>query len=257
MHIKLRTLFCVCFVLSSAATAQYLKPGIEGPIPLASLSEMESNLDLASADQRADLLTRLGVDPAVARSTAQGLLPGQNIQLKPVRVPGPANYGVAFLPSGTGSSCYVYLLAGASDAKHPAWHVVDGHPLDCWHGEAVLEVVPLRRADADDLLLHHVNEDHGSDSVTDQTQVFSILNGKLVQTLATQDYLSENILGAGTTREQVSTFVRFPGSLLEETRTTAENDKLRKVERRYWRWSSQTRKFLASPFVPVAPPHTF
>ncbi len=257
MPIKRCILTCVCFALSCAASAQYLKLGIDGPIPLASLSEMQSNLDLASADQRADLLARIGVDPALARNIAQNLPPGHDIQLRPVRVPGSTEYGVAFLPGGTGTSCYAYLLAGASDARHPAWHTVDSHPLDCWHGEAVLEVVPLRRADADDLLLHHINKGHGSNSVTDQMQVFSVLNGRLVQTLVTQDYLSENVIGEETIREQVSTFVRFPGSLLEETRTTAEDDKLRKVERRYWRWSPQARKFLASPFVPVIPPRTF
>jgi hypothetical protein len=56
--------------------------------------------------------------------------------------------------------------------------------------------------------------------------------------------------------ERRSTFLRFPGNALEETRTTTVNDKLKKVERRYWRWSEQKQKFLPGQFrLIVAPLH--
>jgi hypothetical protein len=97
-----------------------------------------------------------------------------------------------------------------------------------------------------------VNYNHGSGVVEDQTQVFSILNTKLVQTLVTQDYLSEVTLGTEITTDHRSTFLRFPDLSLEETRTIAVNDKLEKVERRYWRWSEQKRRFMPSRFVPVS-----
>lgn len=256
MFRKLRIAFCVFFVLilSRNAPAQYVRVGVESPVPFGSLDEMESALQLADANQKADLLVRLGVSSAIANTIAQSLMPGQIIELRPLRSPGKTPYGIVFLPSGTSVCCHLYLLVGSSDPAHPVWHVVDSSHLDCWHGAASLEIAPLRLADADDLLLHHVNEGHGSGYVADQTQVFSILNGKLVRTLVTQDYLLEAGLGDEPAREQVSTFVRFPMSLLEETRTTAENEGLKTVERRYWYWSQQNQKFLPTAFVRVTPP---
>jgi hypothetical protein len=114
--------------------------------------------------------------------------------------------------------------------------------------------MPLRRLDVDDLVFHRVNENHGSGVVADQTQVFSILSGKLLQTLTTQDFLSETTWGTDKTLEQKSTFLRFPDHPLEETRTSAINGKLNKVERRYWRWSEQKRRFVAGPFMTVVAP---
>jgi hypothetical protein len=253
---KLRIVFCVGFVLilSCNAPAQYVGVGVDGPIPYGSLGEMESALQLADANQKADLLVRLGVDSAIANKMAQSLMPGQTIELRPLRSPGKMSYGIAFLPSGTSVYCFLYLLAGPANSTGESWHVIDSRQLDCWHGAASLEIAPLRRADADDLLLHHVNEGHGSGYVADQTRVFSILNGKLVQTLVTQDYLLEAGLGDEPTREQVSTLVRFPMSLLEETRTTAKGETLKTVERRYWYWSQRNQKFLPTAFVRVTPP---
>ena len=99
-----------------------------------------------------------------------------------------------------------------------------------------------------------MNYNHGSGVEEDQTQVFSILNGKLVQTLVTQDFLSEVTLGTEITTEHRSTFLRFPDLSLEETRTITVNDKLEKVERRYWRWSEQKNRFLSGRFVLIVAP---
>jgi len=220
------------------------------------LGEMEDMLRAADGGQRVDLLTRLGVDPAIGKMVAEELLPGQEIELQPIRVQRETHYGVAFLPSFR--SCYLYLLQGEDDPGKRSWHVIDKQELNCWHGAGVVELLALRFPDADDLVIHHLNYNHGSGVVEDQTQVFSILNHKLVQTMATQDSLSEETLGTeiDIRTEHKSTFLRFPNLSLEETRTTAVNDKLEKVERRYWRWSARRLRFTASRFMPVVVPNS-
>ena len=237
------------------APAQYARVGIDGPIPLGKLDAMENMLDLADANQKADLLARLGVDPAIAKYVTDHLFPGDKIELKPIRTTDKAHYGVAFLPSGFEISCYLYLLQGSDEEPvKMAWHVIDQQQLNCWDGSSSLEIMPLRFAEMDDLVLHHVNYDHGSGILANQTQVFSILSGKLVQTLATKDFLSELTLGTENSLEQRSTFLRFPNNSLEETRTSARNDKLKKVERRYWRWSEQKHKFVTDQFRLIVAP---
>ncbi len=86
-------------------------------------------------------------------------------------------------------------------------------------------------------------------------QVFSVLNGKLQQTLAAEDYRYEVVWGGDElVQNQRSTFVPFPHNMLEETRTSATNDKIEKVERRYWRWSEAEKKFMGDEFVEVPVP---
>jgi hypothetical protein len=250
---------CVCLALCPIhkAAGQYPRVGVDGDIPLGKLDEMEQMLDLADAHQKANLLTRLGVDPVIAKCVIDALLPGEKIEIKSIRVPGEADYGALFLHGGMGVCAYLYLLQGADqDPKKMPWHVIDHQELNCWNGPYSYEIMPLRRSDGDDLVLHHVNYDHGSGILVNQTQVFSILGGKLVQTLATQDFRSEEILGTEqeNTLEQTSTFLRFPNNSLEETRTSTYNDKLKKVERRYWRWSEQKRKFVPGPFRLIVAP---
>ncbi len=256
-----RIVCCACLALGLASqfitepAVGQVRVGVDGPIPLGKLDEMENLLQLADADQKADLLVRLGIDSAIADQAAHNPLPGQTIELKPVRAPGKTHYGFAFLPSGTGTSCYLYLLAGSADFAKEPWRVMDSRQLDWWFEPSSLIIAPLRRADADDLVLHHIMEGHGSGYAAYQMQVFSILDGKLVQTLATRDYLYEVTVGEEDSLEQTSTFLQFPGNLLEESRTSARNGNPKQVERRYWYWSEQDNKFLPSPFAPVAPPH--
>ena len=249
---------CICLAPSVICplVAQYIRVGGQDQIAMGKLDEMENLLSGADAGQKVDLLTRLGVDPAIGKMVAEELLPGQKIKLLPIRVQQETHYGVAFLPSSR--DCYLYLLQGAADdpGKMP-WHVIDKQVLNCWNGAGVVELMALRHPDADDLVIHHVNYNHGSGVVEDQTQVFSILNGKLVQTMVTQDYLLEETLGSPTEiqTEHRSTFLRFPDRSLEETRTIAVNDKLEKAERRYWHWSGQKRRFTPSRFMPVVVPN--
>lgn len=221
------------------------------------LDEMEYMLGVADAGQKVDLLTRLGVDPAIGKMVVEELLSEQKIELQPIRVHQDTHYGVAFLPSFRG--WFLYLLQGSDDdpRNHP-WHVIDQQTLDCWHEFCVLELLALRHADTDDIVVHHANLGHGSNYAEDQTHVYSVLNSKLVQTMVTQDFLSQDTLGIDPTitTEHRSTFLRFPGLLLEETRTIAVNDKLKKVERRYWRWSEKNRRFNPSQFRPVVVPNS-
>lgn len=248
---------CVCLALCPIhkAAGQYFRVGVDGDIPLGKLNDMENMLDLADAGQKANLLVRLGADPEIAKDIADHLMPGEKIELKPIRTKSEAHYGFAYLPSGTGVSCYLYLLQGSDEEPvKMAWHVVDLQQLNCWNTSSSLETMTLRLPDVDDLVLHHVNYDHGSGILVNQTQVYSILGGKLVQTLATQDYRSEVTWGTENTLEQSSTFLRFPDNSLEETRASTYNDKLKKVERRYWRWSEQKRRFVPGQFRLVVAP---
>lgn len=255
---KLLIAWCSFLALffSCPLMAQGFRVGVQGQIAIGKLGEMEQVLSQATAQQKADLLVRLGVEPKIADTIAEELRPDEKIELRSVRVLQQMHYGVAFLPGFRG--CFLYLLQGSDDEvqKHP-WHVIDRQSIDCWHGDSVLEFLPLRSADTDDIVAHHVNYGHGSNYVEDQTQIFSILNGKLVQTMATQDFLSQGTLGTEEeiTTECKSTFLPFPDFLLEESRTTAVNSFLKKVERRYWRWSEERKKFLASDFVSVVAPN--
>jgi hypothetical protein len=246
---------CLALCPIHKAAGQYARAGVDSDIPLGKLDEMENRLGLADAAQKAGLLARFGVDPVIAKNVADHLLPGDKIELKPIRTAGEVHYGVAFLPSGFEVSCHLYLLQGSDEEPvKMVWHVIGHQNLNCWHGSSSLEIMPLRFANVDDIVLHHVNYDHGSGEVADQTQVFSILNGKLQQTLATQDYLFENSMAIRDGLEQRSTFLRFPNNALEETRTTAINGKLDKVERRYWHWSGRKKRFLPDRFVSIAAP---
>lgn len=256
-----RIAFCIClaFFAILPANAQIqagipqFRVGVQGQIPLGKLDEMEDLLHLAGARQKADLLVRLGIEKEIANVITEELRPEEKIVLHPVRTPQQTHYAVAFLPGFRG--CFLYLMQGSDEdtQKHP-WHVSDRKNLDCWHGDSTLEFVPLRRSDTDDIVAHHVNLGHGSGMVEDQTQVYSILHGKLVQTMATQDYLSEVTLDTGDTTEHQSTFLHFPDLSLEESRTTTLNEVFKTMERRYWRWSEQQQKFVASPFKLVVAP---
>jgi hypothetical protein len=235
--------------------AQHAKVGIDGPIPRGSLDEMNSMLEMADAGQKAGLLTRLGIENVVATDVAEHLLPGDKIELQPVRTRGTAHYGVAFLPSGTGVSCHLYLLKGSDeDPAKVSWHVIDHRQLNCWAGSSWLELDALRSRDEDDFLLHGVTGGHGSGLVLKELQIFSILKDRLQETLRTGDYRSQDDFPNDQKILEKSTFLLFPDGALEETRTLTVNKRLKKVERRYWSWSGEQQKFLANGFLKVAAP---
>ncbi len=256
----LKKLWIVCcaglLLWPAGQSVAQVRVGVDGPIPLGKLDEMSTMLYLADAGQRAGLLTKLGVDPKIAKYAAEQLMPGQQIDLQPIRTRGANHYAIAYIPKGTGVCCFLYLLQGSDEAsaKLP-WHVVDHQQLDCWFEAASLELMPLRHIDEDDIAFHGVNAGHGSGLLVKQMQVFSVLNGKLQQTLAAEDYRYEVVWGGDElVQNQRSTFVPFPHNMLEETRTSATNDKIEKVERRYWRWSEAGQKFMGDEFVEVPVP---
>jgi hypothetical protein len=256
---KLLLACCACLLFSSfhpaKALAQFPTVGVAGEIPLGKLDEMEQMLAQADGHQKAGLLARLGIDSACAKNAAESLLPGQAIALRPLRERGATHYGIVFLPSGTGACSFLYLLQGSDEEpRKDAWHAIGQQTLDCWDMACSFEIMPLRSADVDDVVVHRVNLGHGSGYAEDQTQVYSVLDGKLLQTLATEDSLIQETWGTDITLNRSSTFQRFPGQVLEETRSSSDNDKLKKVERRYWRWSERKRRFFASPFHAVVAP---
>jgi len=161
--------------------AQYTTPG---QIPMGDFNAMQVWLNQAGAAQKVDFLMRLGVDPVLGKNVVEELIPGQQIELHPVRSPGATQYGVVFLPGFRG--CFLNLLEEKmDDAGKLNWRVIDQQTLDCWDGAATLELIPLRVAGWDDLVLHHVNVGHGSGYLKEQTLVFSVMNGRLVRVLET------------------------------------------------------------------------
>jgi hypothetical protein len=258
--VQKKSLIACCIALALygiiPSSAQYVRVGDHDQIAMGKLDEMEQLIGPAAVGQTVNLLTRMGIDPVIAKTVVEELLPGQKIELLPIRAHHETHYGVAFLPNFRG--CFLYLLQGSDDdPQNMPWHVIDKQVLNCWNGPSVLELMALRRDDTDDLVLHNVNYNHGSGVEEDQTQVFSILNGKLVQTLVTQDFLSEEVLGSKVEilHDHRGTFLRFPDLSLEETRTLSVNYNLEKVERRYWRWSEQKLRFIPSRFMPVVVPN--
>jgi len=246
---------CVCaaFISVRPSISQQVRVGVQREIPVGKLTEMESMLALANPGQKAGLLTRLGVEAPIATDVTEHLLPDEEIKLRSVRTREPAHYGVAFLPSGAGVSCYLYLLQEEDgDSAKILWHVVDQRQLNCWAGSSSLEMISLRDGREDALVLHDVTAGHGSGLLLKETQIFSVVNGKLHETLRTEDYHAEDHLNADERVLKRSTFLRFPDDTLEETRTSSVNDKLQKVERRYWHWSEKQQKFIASGFLKVA-----
>lgn len=229
-------------------------PGMNQPVSMGDLDALRSELYLADARHKADLLGKLGVAREFANRVVENLLPYELIEVNRIRVPGAAQYGFAFWP---GSACGLYLLH-RDDGKpqQNSWHAIARADMDCWYGSgsATLELMALRRADADDIVVHHLNSGHGTGIAVGQTKVFSVLDDKLVETMATEDYLHEVTVGSGRETERHSTFLLFPNRSLEETRSTAIDGDLEMVERRFWQWSAQSRKFVAGPFVTVSIP---
>lgn len=249
----------LCLYLSlslvSRSRAQYMAVGAPEPIPVGDLDAMQDMLAQATPAQKIDLLTRLGVNSASAKAAIDELYDNK-IQIRPLRFKEKTPYAAVYVPGFRG--CFLFLLNESAQPHQPRWRVSDSSILDGWHGIPVFETIPLRHSDQDDLVFHGVNEGHGSGYAADQTQVFSVTAGKLVQVLSTEDYRYEDILGDGQQEEvaveQRSTFLRFPDRAYEETRTTSENYVLKKVERRYWRWSDEQRKFVPGPFATVDEP---
>jgi hypothetical protein len=252
MRLKLvAPLLFVAFSMGAISVrGQYVRVGVNGPIPIGKLDEMEDALTLADKAQKTDLLTHLGVDPASARNATEEMLPSDKIQLIPIRTSSMGQFGIAFVPSSVGGYAALYLLK--AEGEKSAWAVVDHVNLDCWHRACLLDAMPRSANRMDDVLLRHINVGHGSDYVEDMTQGFIVRRDKLQKTLSASDYLTQTTAGAARTIERTSEFLRFPDDSLEETQTVAVNQQLRQVRRRFWKWSKPSQRFLATNFVTVS-----
>lgn len=134
--------------------------------------------------------------------------------------------------------------------------------LNCWFQDASYEL-PLIPGQSASILVHHVNEGHGSGYVQDDMLLLGVRGGHLVTLLKTQEYKSEDIMGEGKTVEEKSTMQPFPDGSLEETRaktlhetvsaTTPDRVRLIAVERRRWLWNQQEHRFTATAFRAAEP----
>lgn len=222
---------------------------------MTTLEQMQDNLGFANAQQRMDLFVHLGIDAITAKTMADAWTPSTPTQFRPLRTGTRESMGLIFVPGGPSASCFLYLLQQHGSTAKPTWHVIDHQVLDSWDGTVSLEIAPLRKANVDDIILHHVNETHGTVFVDGETQVFSVFFGKLVRTLATEDFRNEDRLGEdqkARAEASESRFQRLPGHVWEETRTQSVNGEMTKAERRRWRWSNAEHAFHADSFTPLA-----
>ncbi len=77
---------CLAFSAISSPDAQYVRLGVQGQLPMDKLGEMADMLGFPGTGQKVDHLTRLGVDPAIGKMAAEEILPGQKIELQPIKV---------------------------------------------------------------------------------------------------------------------------------------------------------------------------
>lgn len=242
--------------LSKSLWAQYVRVGVSGPIAIGKLDEMQDTLAYADKAQKADLLTRLGVDAKSAKYAVDEMLDTDSISFTPIHTGDNNQFGVAFVPSSTGGFAALYLLKAQAESAELPWKIVDHQDLSCWRATCTLETMPRRSKKVDDLVLHHVNLGHGSDYVEDETQGFVIHNDKLQKTFSASDYLEDSVFGDGRTigvaRQRASEFLRFPDDSIEETQTVTLNDQRTEIRRRFWRWSELSRSFVPETFVTVS-----
>ncbi len=216
---------------------------------------MDNALQLADTDQTIDLLVRIGVDPEIAKVSMEAS-PPKKVELRSIQTKGKGRYGLLVLPVVSQSQMWFYLIREVVDVDNKStWSAIDSIHPSCWRTNCTYDLTQLGERDVDDIFIHHINLGHGSNYVADRSVLFTVRDGKFAQALATQDYLNQDILGGSShDLEQISTFLPFPGRLLEETRTSATNGEIKKVERRYWHWARKARKLLPGNFTPVLVP---
>lgn len=161
-------------------------------------------------------------------------------------------FATLFLPC-TRDIAYLYLLAN----ENAAWHVKDRLRLDCHYDLNVsIEISPLRGPTLDEVMIHHACDGHGAGFLQQNFTVTTMVDGKFKTELETEEVL--NVSRVGGPRydlSQRSTFTAIPirGSnshVIEETRTKTLNGKLT-VQRRRFRWSASSGRYLPSKFVAV------
>ena len=242
--------------------------GTEGEIAIGgNLDDLSDRLHLATSTQAVNLLGRLGVDPAIAQAAVQGREGFSSIQLEAVpmqqapTVTQNTKNAFLFLPHAGQGMAAVYLLSRTKPgAPQGAWQSTGHLVVAGFTSDVSCEIVHLGGAktslDTPFIALHRVNLSHGSDGSEDETRVYAIRDGKLVELMHTPDYASRQQWKSKDISqdiEQQSIFIPFPDGSLEKMRTSKLNGHWSKVERRYWRWKPAQAQFKATSFQPVLP----
>ncbi len=195
-------------------------------------------------------LVALGVEREVA---AQVTTPVDALlKWEPIRTESRRDYAILFLPCAHFDFAYVYLLI--NEGKD--WRVVDHVDLDCHYDNSVfVEAAPIRKPNAEELIVHHAGEGHGTGYWQQNFKVFAVAEGRLKPLLDTEEVASVNRTDGSYDLLQRSTFVVVPDAksqsrVIEETRSAVLNGGL-KVQRRYFRWDVHTGRYKPSKFISV------
>lgn len=223
--------------------------------------DSENDVDMDSwisiTDKTVDRLVSLGVD----RKTAESFVSDQEsddslwAKWRMGRAGTQKRFGILFLPCHlSNDAADLYALA----RQGGAWHVTDHIEMDCHYDESVsFQTVWIRDPNRDEVLVHHACVGRGTGYLEQQFSVFSLVDAKLKEELATDEVLHSYPTAVERPRDldQNSTFTVVPvaGSrsrAVEETRSSVLNGKLT-VQRRIFRWNAANGKYVPSAFTPV------
>jgi hypothetical protein len=251
------------FVFLSALSFAQVRVGYDGPLPVTKDADLSQEMLLGTPEQLTDLLTALGVDPALI---PKAVSPDHEANVRVETVAG-TDARLLFLPcSGPGSPhAYFYLLQLNKD-QH--WHAADHIALDCWWKSASYEWIQVQGKPWPSLLAHHVNHDHGSGEVKDYMHLYEIRGNRLVKVLETEEETSETKMGSSKVITQAASLLPFPDGSLEETRIISDRDEsgsnlknpsdsfvpmhIAQVERRRWRWNASAKNYTSGEFTTIA-----
>jgi hypothetical protein len=215
---------------------------------VAQQSNMNRWLNAGSAEQRTEKLVSLGIKPEEARSAAEDA-----VQWRLVRREPRPQLAVLFVPCGAFDGAALYLLTTADDR----WHVTDRTGFDCHYDESLsFETTPLRRADVDDVLVHHECEERGTGFVQQNFNVYAVDSSKFKRILDSEETVRDmGTAGGKYDLLQRSFFATVPTSestarAIEETRCSNLNGKLT-IQTRTFRWSAAAFRFVPSKFAKV------
>ena len=233
----------------TAQTAADQQPDSENDL------DMENWIDIRG--ETVDRLVSLGVD----RKTAEWFVSDQGNddslweKWKTGRAGAHERYAILFLPCHlTHDTADLYALS----RQENAWHVSDQIELDCHYDDSVsFQTISIRDPSRDEVLVHHACAGRGTGYLEQHFSVFSVVNGKLMEELATDEVLHSYPTAVERPRDldQNSTFTVIPvvglrSRAIEETRSSELNGRLT-VQRRIFRWNAAKGKYVPSAFTPV------
>jgi hypothetical protein len=211
--------------------------------------DMKRWLNTGTNEERTQKLVSLGI----GRDEAE-LAVGDEVQWRTVRSESRRKLAVLFAPCGGLESAYLYLL----QSGETGWHVTDSKGFDCHYDDSVsIETAPLRGPDADEVLVHHECEDHGTGLLHQDFNVFAVDTSRLRLVLDVQEVVLVSGWPGVPERLQRSAFTLvptpgLPSQTIEETRCTRLNGKLTIWERSF-HWSPASFHFAPSTFVKADP----